>query len=143
MPTNGTRRVAPSPVMTSRRRKAAASVAPCRGGHLWVWHGYTTTPRSGMWERKAPPRSMRPLRRQDSGLSLGNASRCGSEQAIRGVAMPEQSSSSNTTVTIHSCIRPNRDPKERRLCRAEESTPRRWSTDASASSAGLSGRKPR
>ncbi|PAN39916.1 hypothetical protein PAHAL_7G278600 [Panicum hallii] len=91
--------------------------------------------------------SMRPLRRQDSGLTLGKASCCGLERAGRGVATPEQSSSSNTMVTIHSRIRPNRDPKGRLLRRAEdddeESTPWRRSTNASASSAGLSRRKPR
>ncbi|XP_039773794.1 uncharacterized protein LOC120641666 isoform X1 [Panicum virgatum] len=91
--------------------------------------------------------STRPLRRQDSRLSLGKASRRGSERAICAMATPKQSSSSNTMVTIHSRIRPNRDPKEHCLRRAEddddeESTPQRQSTDASASSAVLSRRKP-
>jgi len=91
--------------------------------------------------------STRRLGRLDSRLSLGTVLRRGSERAGRGVATPEQSSSSNTMVTIHSRIRRNRDLKEQRLRRAEdddeESTPWRRSMDASASSASLSSCKPR
>ncbi|CAN6269157.1 unnamed protein product [Urochloa humidicola] len=84
--------------------------------------------------------STRRFGRLGSGLSLGMASRRGSERAGRGEAWPEQSSSSNTVATIRSRIRPNQDLKERRLQRRaegggeEESTPRRRSTDASVSS---------
>ncbi|RLM66444.1 serine/arginine repetitive matrix protein 1 [Panicum miliaceum] len=65
--------------------------------------------------------------------SLETSSSRGSERARPGVAATR--------------IRPNRDPKGRRLRRAEdddeESTPWRRSTNASASIAGLSRRKPR
>ncbi|CAO2043590.1 unnamed protein product [Urochloa humidicola] len=99
---------------------------------------------SGMGRHVGAERSSSSTRRfgrLDSGLSLGMASRRGSERAGRGEASPEQSSSSNTVATIRSRIRTNQDNKERRLQRRgeeeeeeEESTPRRGSTGTSVSS---------
>ncbi|KAK8449547.1 hypothetical protein SEVIR_7G236400v4 [Setaria viridis] len=130
---------------SSRRRSVSRemSLAPAR------LHGRGTPRHVG---QEGSSYSTRRFGRLDSGLSLGVASRRGSERTGRGVASPERSSSSNTMVTIRSRIRhrQDRDLKERCLRRAEEeaeeeNTPRRRGrTNASISSAGrTSSRMPR
>nr|XP_034604807.1 protein KOKOPELLI [Setaria viridis] len=93
---------------SSRRRSVSRemSLAPAR------LHGRGTPRHVG---QEGSSYSTRRFGRLDSGLSLGVASRRGSERTGRGVASPERSSSSNTMVTIRSRIRhrQDRDLKER------------------------------
>ncbi|KAF8670243.1 hypothetical protein HU200_050775 [Digitaria exilis] len=131
---------------SGRRRRSVSSLEMSSRGRRARLQCDVGTPRHVAAAASYSSSTRRPGR-LDSRLSLSKTmSRRGSERRPgRGVATPERSSSSNTAVTIHSRIRPERNIKEKHCQRqaeqeeAEVSTRRRGRRkDASVSSGGRS-----